>query len=324
MTAQRPRKSHYLPKFYLAGFTANGEAEGDLYVFDQTILRDWRSSPSKSATERDFYVVDLGPTEDPDVMEKVFSRLEGDFSRVLGDIIAGHQLPSNDLDFNWFLNFVATMVARTPRTRGVAAKAIDRATKAELRKLLATPEGWTQFRQVCGESGREVGEQKYEEYKRFADSEDYTVDFDQTTHVQTMATHMIDALLPALAERHWSLGIAAEDAPDFVCSDMPVGVFPARSADIGRPMTLLSRDTVLSFPINRRLVALARYERCGDVQAVTAQGARLINYWSISGARQVFSPTPELSFVTPGGAICGKAELVALLQRRQACRTEPI
>jgi hypothetical protein len=141
MTAQRPRKSHYLPKFYLAGFTANGEAEADLYVFDQTTLREWPSCPNKAATERDFYVVDLGPTEDPDVMEKVFSRLEGDFSRVVRDIIARRQLPTDDADFNWFLNFAASMVARTPRTRKLAAGAIDKATKAELRKVLSTPEG---------------------------------------------------------------------------------------------------------------------------------------------------------------------------------------
>ena len=34
MTAKRPRKSHYLPKFYLAGFTASGLVEDCLYVFD--------------------------------------------------------------------------------------------------------------------------------------------------------------------------------------------------------------------------------------------------------------------------------------------------
>src|SRR5262249_17618234 len=219
---------------YLAGFTANGAAEGDLHVFDQSTLRYWLSSPSNAATERDFYVVDLGPTEDPDGMEKVFSRLEADFSRVVGEIITRRELPRDDADFNWFLNFVASMVARTPRMRRVAASAIDKASKVQLRKAPATPEGWAQFRQVCMEAGRQVGEHEQQEYKRFADSEDYTVDFDQTSHVQVMATEMIDALLPALAERHWSLGIATDDAPDFVCSDMPVGVFSAKSADIGK------------------------------------------------------------------------------------------
>jgi len=250
----------------------------------------------------------------------VFSRLEGDFSLVVRDIIARRQLPTDNVDFNWFLNFVASMVARTPRTRNVAAGAIDKATKAELRKALATPEGWARFRKVCVEAGNQVGEQEYEEYKRIADSEDYTANFDQTSHVKMMATHMIDALLPALAQRHWSLGIATDDAPSFVSSDMPVGVFPARGADIGKPMTLLTPATVLSFPINRRLVALARYERRGNVQEVTAPGVRLINYWTIAGARQVFSSTSDFSFMTPDRAICGKGELVALLKRNRGKR----
>jgi hypothetical protein len=164
------------------------------------------------------------------------------------------------------------------------------------------------------EAGHEVGEQEYKQYEQFAESEDYTANFDQTSHIQMMATHMIDALLPALAERHWSLGIATDDAPNLICSDMPVGVFPARGSDIGKPMSLFSPATVLSFPINRRLVALARYERRGDVQEVTAPGVRLINYWTISGARQVFSSAPDFSFMTPDGTICGKGELVALLR----------
>jgi hypothetical protein len=317
MTAHRPRKSHYLPKFYLTGFTVNGKAEDDLYVFDQTTLRDWRSSPNKAATQRDFYVVDLGPTEDPDVMEKVFSRLEGDFCRVVGDIIEHGQLPKDDVDFNWFLNFVASMVTRTPRTRRVAACAVDKASKVQLRKVLATREGWTQFREVCVETGHQVGDHEYAAYKSFADSDDYTVDLDQTSHIQMMVTHMMDELLPALAKRHWSLGIATDDAPDLICSDMPIGVFPAKGSDISKPLTLLSRGTVLSVPINRRLIALARYERRGDLQAVTAPGVRLMNYWTISGARQVFSPAPDFSFMTLDGRIYGKAQLAALLQRRE-------
>src|SRR5207253_2969527 len=104
---------------------------------------------------------------------------------------------------------------------------------------------------------------------------------------------------PALAERSWSLGIATDDAPDFICSDMPVGVFAAKGADIGKPLTLLSRRTVLSFPINRHLVAFARYEKRGPVQMVLPPGVALTNYWTLSGALQVFSPAPEFSFMTP-------------------------
>jgi len=315
MIAKRPRRSHYLPRFYLAGFTASGEVEDRLYVFDQATLADWPSSPKKAATERDCYVVDLGPSEDPDVIEKVFSRLETDFSRVLRDIITRRRLPADGEDFNWFINFVASMVVRIPRTRKVAADAVDRFTKAELRQALATPEGWVRFRHVCLSAGHHVGEDEHEKYRQVAESENYAADLDQTSHMRMMTKEMMDALLPALAERTWSLGMATDDAPDFICSDMPVGVFPAKGADIGKRVSLLSRDTVLSFPINRRLIALARYEMRSPVQVVTPPGVALINHWTLSDARQIFSPAPEFGFMTPGGRMMRKADLLELHRR---------
>jgi hypothetical protein len=315
MAAERPRKSHFLPQFYLAGFTASGRVDDDLYVVDQATLREWPSCPKKAATERDLYVVELGPGEDPDVIEKIFSRLEGEFSRVLRDIIARRELPRDAVDFNWFLNFVASTATRIPHMREVMAGVIDKATKAELRQQLATAEGWARFREVVVAAGHQLRNVQHEVYKRFAESEGYSVNLDQTTHVQMMVTQLIDALLPALAERHWSLGIADDDVPDFVCSDMPVGVFPVRGADIGKPINLLSRETMLSFPINRRLVALARYNKRSPVQVVTAPGVRLFNYWTISSARQVFSPSPDFSLMTPPGDVWGKAELLEFLRR---------
>ena len=315
MTANRPRKSHYLPKFYLAGFTASGEAEDALYVFDQATLADWPSSPKKAATERDCYVVDLGPSEDPDLIEKVFGYLETEFSRVLRDIITRRQLPTDAEDFNWFINFVASMVVRIPRTRKVAAGVIDRASKAQLRQALATPEGWAAFRQVCISGGHHIGEDEHEEYKRFVENEDYAVDLDQTSHMRMMTKEMMDSLLPALAERIWSLGIATDDATDFVCSDMPVGVFPAKGSDIGKPINLLSRDTVLTLPINRRLIAIARYEHRSPVQLVIPKGVALINFWTLSDARQIFSPAPDFSFMTPDGKLLSKAGLLEFHRR---------
>jgi hypothetical protein len=317
MNMDRPRKSHYLPRFHLAGFTTVEEVNGDLYVFDQTTGREWRSSPGKAATERDFYRVDLGPAEDPDIMEKILSQVEGEFSRVVQDIITHRRLPASAQDFDCFLNFVASMVTRTPRTRKVAAGAVDKAIKAELRNVLATPEGWARFRQVCAVAGHEPREDQYEEYRRFADSDDYSADLDQTSHVKMMAQEMMDTLLPALAERSWALGIATDDAPDFIFSDFPVAFWPVKGADGGKPINLLSRNTVLSFPINRRLIAIARYENQEPVRLVFPRGVCVFNTWTLSGARQLFAPTPDFSYLTPDGTVGSKADLREYHRRRQ-------
>ena len=81
--AGRPKKHHYLPKFYLAGFTASGEVADRLYVLDQGQVKEWYTTPEKAATEHDFYSVDLGPDQDPAAVEKILARLEANFSRVV-------------------------------------------------------------------------------------------------------------------------------------------------------------------------------------------------------------------------------------------------
>jgi hypothetical protein len=308
MKPNRPRKSHFLPKFYLAGFTDSGDVADDLHVFDQSTDREWLSSPAKAAVERDFYVVDLGPDEDPDMMEKCLAHLEGEFSRILRIIISQQQLPAGE-DFNLFLNFVALMVTRIPHTRKVIGRVVDRVSKEDLRRTLATREGWTQFRKVCEAAGHAVADDEFEKFQRVANGEDYSVDFDQTTHVQVMAKDMIDALLPALAERTWALGIATPDAPDFICSDVPVGVWPARGADWGKPTTLTSPNTVLSMPVSRRLIAMARYDAQNPLRVVTPPGVALCNTWTLSGAKQIFSATPDFAFLKPNGGVGGRADL---------------
>src|SRR5260370_18814289 len=137
--SERSRMHHYVPSFHLAGFTSSGDESGDLYVLDQARAEEWKSSPRKTARQRDFYAVDVGPSEDPSLMEQILGRLEGQFSHVVRDIIEQKRLPS-DADFDCFLNFVALMTVRIPRTRQVTSLAIDRELKEKLRQVLATPD----------------------------------------------------------------------------------------------------------------------------------------------------------------------------------------
>ena len=39
------RKHHYVPQFYLAGFTATGNKDGQLWVFDKETGRNWPKTP---------------------------------------------------------------------------------------------------------------------------------------------------------------------------------------------------------------------------------------------------------------------------------------
>jgi hypothetical protein len=53
-----PRKHHYLPQFYLAGFTKTDARDGRLWVFDKRKLKQWATSPADAAAIRDYNTLD--------------------------------------------------------------------------------------------------------------------------------------------------------------------------------------------------------------------------------------------------------------------------
>ena len=59
-----PRKHHYVPQTYLAGFTDSGENDGRLYVLDKDDGRQWPSNPGDTGCERDFYMLEVEEKEE--------------------------------------------------------------------------------------------------------------------------------------------------------------------------------------------------------------------------------------------------------------------
>ena len=129
--ANRPRKHHYVPAFYLAGFTASGSDEDRLNVFDQGQVKGWPATPRTAGYVNDFYVTDLGPGVDPTGFESgILAPIEGKASGVIRTAIETDRLPHGP-DLNVLLNFVALMAARTPRIRGLVGQVTDLFVKAQ-------------------------------------------------------------------------------------------------------------------------------------------------------------------------------------------------
>src|SRR5450755_3787132 len=69
-----PRRHHYVPQCWLAGFTETGENDGRLWVTDFSRQRQWPATPANAGHIRDFYRLS-DPAPDPVVVEKFFSLL---------------------------------------------------------------------------------------------------------------------------------------------------------------------------------------------------------------------------------------------------------
>ncbi|MCU1264639.1 MAG: hypothetical protein JWM21_957 [Acidobacteria bacterium] len=64
------RAHHYIPQFYLAGFTSSGSKNGTLYVHDLEQLKSWPSNPAAAGHQKDFYRINV-PGRSPDELEKI-------------------------------------------------------------------------------------------------------------------------------------------------------------------------------------------------------------------------------------------------------------
>ena len=313
--AERPRKHHYIPNFYLAGFTASGSGQDRLYVFDQEQIRPWPSTPKNSGYQRDFYAVDLGSGVDPASFESdVLARLEAEFSRVVRMSVAEQTLPTGG-DFDVLLNFVAVMATRTPRIRRLVGHVTDLVVKSVVQSLVATDEGWQQFRDSSCDAGIHSNDTEADELREFILSGEYAVDLDQTSHVQKIV-ELVSAMLPVLAQRHWSLGIAAPGVPDFVCSDAPVSLVPTDRFGKKDELHLANPHTILAVPLTRRAALLGSYEERPPVFRVNEFGVLSMNAMTITEARQIFSAEEDFAYLGMDKQTKWKADLEQSLRRR--------
>lgn len=105
----QPRKHHYLPQFYLKGFSANGRT---IYQIEKQGTRAYLVSIGDAAAIRDYHELDYQEAEDPHAIEKQLAILESDFadtlSKTLKNGLTGPEINAK------LAEFVSLMRCRVP------------------------------------------------------------------------------------------------------------------------------------------------------------------------------------------------------------------
>jgi hypothetical protein len=289
--AKQPRKHHQVPQFYLAGFTKSDSKDGDLYVLDKKQRKIWISTPTNTAHKRDFHKISVAPDVDPMAIEKALGQLEGRWSAVLKSVIETQAIPDGE-PFAELMMFVAFMAVRVPRIREMLSNFIDRVSKTEIQLMFHTKEAQADFRKALADLGRLVSDAEFEELVRFAQSGEYEVNFEQTWHVQEMV-EMASTLAPALSLRNWCLWIAEESAPDLICSDNPVAPTWAIPVSGWMSPAFGTRNTIVSVPVNRRIVLVSMIERDLPQFRLDRDGIAAVNSMTATYANQLYSSEPD-------------------------------
>jgi hypothetical protein len=309
---KQPRHHHYVPQFYLAGFTATGQGDGPLHILDCEEGRIWKSTPKGTAHERDFHAIDLGVDNDRMVVEKKLAECEGKWASVLKEIRQNKALPQGDA-LGDLLAFVSFMAVRVPRIRTQVSEFIDRASKAQLRATFATNEGRDHFRSVIEEyiTTLPLTEQRHirqiidddpnlDKFAEHVQSEKYTVSYGQTWDVQTML-QMAITLLPVLGQREWAVSLLADDAPDLICSDSPVCLTWKQPVSGPYPPGFGLRNTLLTVPLGKRMVLVSTFEPLQEASVLAASEVATLNTRTSLYAKQLYLPSNDFVWSAVSG-----------------------
>lgn len=256
MPSPTARFHHYVPEFYLAGFTLSGDRDDLLWVRDHKQKKSWQARPANAAGERDFYRID---GEEPNAVEQALGDLENHAAEVLRRIQATRALPEGD-DLGTLLGFLAFQITRVPQFREMFERNHRHLSKAQCRMALSHPRFFEQLLEEMRREGKDIprGFSRETILEFLEDESRYTIEIPQELSIRNMAW-ATEALLPILAQRNWLLFIAKDDQDDFVCTDRPVILTPTQAGappfiGFGNPRT----EVIM--PISRQMALAGRWD----------------------------------------------------------------
>jgi len=326
--AKQPRKHHYVPQFYLAGFTQNGRQDGRLYVLDRSEKTQRPSSPENTAHQRDYHAVALGPSVDRMGVEKALATVEGQQAAVLRRVLGEQDLPPEDDEaIADLMAFVALMAVRIPRFRELVSDFIDRAEKAQARAMFASEAGRASFTAAMDALLPTLGPLKRKEVENFladdpdlakmaefVNSDSYRISYgrdeqDRTWDVQTMLRMSI-VLIPVLAERYWSLWLVSDNGPDLVCSDSPVYLGWTKQVSGLYPPGFGVPQTIVTVPLSRRVALVGMFEPLPKRRDIGEAEVARLNLSTVMYGSVVYSAEPDFVWLTSDGKIGNKQDLL--------------
>ena len=309
MKKKTARAHHYIPEFYLAGFTDTGGKEGYLEVIDQETGKQWRTKPKNVANHRDFYRINLEEA-DQNLIEYELSKIESLAAPVIKKIITKYTLPNN-YDYIVLMNFIALLLTRIPSFRNNINDFISDISKRRLKLITHSKKHWNSNKTKIKNNGYKFDSNvPYEDMKKFVDNELYKFKTENKFHNISMFK-LLDPLIPLLLYRKWSLILSINSSYNFVCSDKPIDLAWSKkvSCNFSGPGFGLS-NTEVTFPLSSNVVLYGIFEKNHGVLSASDKLIATINSKTCKNARQIFSSKKDFVWLKKNGSIGIKSELI--------------
>ncbi len=327
------RAHHYVPQFYLAGFTSSGSKKATLYVHDLLQLKTWTSTPAGAGHKNDFYRINH-PDIAPDEIERFLGGIEAQAAKVIRQIVTTNKLPEGE-EFQILLHFIGLMAIRVPSVRDAHAH-FEKESAQKILQLVANLPDEELKGQIAAlnaalndeaiKNGEEpLGELTPDDLRQFVQSKEYEIDVTQNGYMDWFINGLLatlPTLVNALAARYWVLQVVDDSAENFICTDHPVTIsylvpmpaFMEESPGFGMP------ETVVNMPLSRKhaLVGILS-DKVPDFPSTTIPVSRemttITNTILAKRAyRFIFSSKPDFIWQKSKGIFCSKDSFFSLLK----------
>lgn len=218
MGSKKAQRHHYLPQCYLKGFTSSGTKDGQFFVMEVANGRSFRSSPKNVAVERDFNCVDAQGIA-PDAIEQAWAPFEQEFAKAIQRVVDTQTFPG-ERDYNIILNFICLFAVRNPALRDSLNQARGRVLRSVAEILVSDPRVWERQVRKLSHNREKAKDVSYAEMKLFVHQGDFQFKFMPSDNLDA-EFKAFDRALPLIGRRIWSLLVAPENGPEFICSDHP-------------------------------------------------------------------------------------------------------
>lgn len=308
--SQVSREDHFVPRFYLVGFTDTGGRKGKLWQFDGADGTKTADVAKKLGRERDYHTVDI-EGHPPDVVESLFGKIENVAAPLLRTVIETQQLPSTRRDRADLMMFVALSYPRGLQFRQVLTSFHNQVETMKIRMALISPEFWEKYVRACEKNGLDYPQGSYEELARLYRQDEAEVEVANMGHIHTTGiVKALEGVTDLLMRRNWGLEIT--DNPDdfYVTSDSPATLsWISPDDDRMGPPGLISSVSEVVLPIHKSMALVGRYEHIPTAVRVDGDRVAAINAATARFAhRFVYSPHDDFVWKGPNGAWMTSAE----------------
>ncbi|NUB43861.1 DUF4238 domain-containing protein [Fertoebacter nigrum] len=211
---------HYIPQFYLRGFSAGIGRQAQVFVFDSDTKKSFTTLVRNIGSRRHFNRVEahgVGPNHIEDAMSKI----EAEIAPHLQQVIEAQAFPGPE-HFNSIMNLMALLSVRNPRLRGNMSDFHKDVVERIMGLSVSTNDIWESQIRKMRESGVPVKEDvTYDEMKRFHEERNYEIVIDQT-HLITLELKMVEPVLEQLSRRSWCFARAPKGHQFITCDDPTV------------------------------------------------------------------------------------------------------